>query len=151
MQTLILVRQGHCEGNQLSRSGMLDIERLGKRLGHRLNGRRVVTLSSPARPALETAEILKTSVPGDFHMCEHLASHDGEFVNHQELEVMRLVEEKFARYEVVILVTDTKFTDDFPTEWGKGRGFNIGRRATLLGALRIINVEAEREEYLPTW
>ncbi len=149
LEKIVVVRHGSYNISNLTDEGRRDVTRLAESLAMHLNGSTVALLSSPTRRARETSEILASYLEG-IQFEEHECLYPNGYCpwSEQAAEALRPVEKKGADHKVVILSTHMEFIDDFPTFWGKQKGFHIQEgHDTPKGSARMINVQTGTISY----
>lgn len=157
MKYLIVVRHGdYDEGGEdgLNEDGWQQVRQLASLLARRLQDCSISMLISPATRTQETAEILMASLRVlDASIVDSLCSNGGHLDEDEAANVLKTVETKAARYDVVLLCTHWEFTREFPGIWARSTGFSIPQRLHApCGTAFIINAEDgsyERTEQAP--
>lgn len=149
LKKIIVVRHGYYQGAMLTEEGRQQIGRLGKELASRVNGSSIALLSSVAGRAVDTSKILAASL-GDLKFEEYICLYSFGCLSNENFQgALELIKEKGVEHEVVILSSHLEFIDQFPTRWGKTRGFDIKCWSdTPKGTARIIDVETGKVEHV---
>lgn len=144
MELLILVRHGEygSPNRSLNGDGHRQINHLAKVLSSYIEGKRTIILSSTAKRATDTSEVLVRrfrDIPIETHEC---LTSTGEDLDGMVEETIELVRRHESNYDVVILSTHLPHVSDFPTIWAElfGNKVNSDQYAEK-GSARVYNMQ----------
>ena len=128
MRHLILVRHGEYGSfsRTLTTDGRRQIKHLGEQLRPYVVNKKVLILSSTAKRASETTEILIRKIrdaPVEHHEC--LASLDKELTQEEISAATVVLSGHESRYDVVIISTHYPYVSQFPSIWAKRYGHEV--------------------------
>ncbi|MDD3035372.1 MAG: histidine phosphatase family protein [Candidatus Saccharimonadaceae bacterium] len=112
LEKLVIVRHGDYNYDSLSEEGKKEVEKVAELISEYISNKDVFLFSSAEKKAIQSTEIIKSSLGLDISYDFHNALGPGR--NYNEFEVFNLVKEYADKSEVIVFVTHMECAEYFP-------------------------------------
>lgn len=143
MKYLIIAMHGSCipDNGPLDQPGKREIKKLAERIKKVINSNKIIIISSTARQALDSTDILHLNLQDSIVIENSILypthRHGGDF-----LKALWLIEDYEEKTDVLVLVTHLEFIDSFPNFFGEQKlGVDFGSGEIATGRAWVINCE----------
>ena len=153
LKEIVLIRHGEYdqETGALYPVGRTKIYKQARDLKQRYSESKISILSSPAKRAWQTADIISDIIgETNVEIVTWLHCPRNFLEQHHVTLALRAIKENGDNYDVLIFTTHSEFVESFPRAWGGTRKLRIPIvNEPPPGSMRILNLEDGTCEYLP--